>query len=216
MPAPEARQLAVVLRESRQKTAQTCFSSESSLSLYSRSRLYVAAHADMRLPHFLLFFLATLAPVVLASSGDIAPPFIDCLSTCNKQLCRPNSPLPLTFTLKLTRWTCVDDCKYRCMHMITDVAVKHHAPIQQYYGKWPFWRFAGMQEPASVLFSIFNFLAHLQGWKKIRQRVPDGHPMKTYYLAFALASMNAWVWSSVFHTRGPPLLLSVSPGRRAR
>ena len=102
------------------------------------------------------------------------------------------------------------------MHVITDRAIQHHTPIQQYYGKWPFWRLAGMQEPASVLFSVLNFVAHAMGARKIKAKVPAGHPMKKYYLMFAFVSMNAWVWSSVFHTRGPPLLLSVSPRRRAR
>ena len=89
--------------------------------------------------------------------------------------------------------------------MITNVAIEHNAPVEQYYGKWPFWRFAGMQEPASVLFSILNLVAHYRGMRKIQVRVPDTHPMKKYYLGFALASMNAWIWSSVFHTRGPLL-----------
>jgi len=33
----------------------------------------------------------------------------------------------------------------------------------------------------------------------------DSHPMKHYYLVWALVSINAWVWSSVFHTRDLPL-----------
>lgn len=88
------------------------------------------------------------------------------------------------------------------MHLITHQAIQHGWGIQQYYGKWPFWRFAGMQEPASVLFSILNLLAHWGGVRKIQARVLDTHPMKKYYTMFAFASMNAWVWSSVFHTRG--------------
>ncbi len=33
-------------------------------------------------------------------------------------------------------------------------------------------------------------------------RVPQNHPMRFYYLVWSLASINAWTWSSVFHTRG--------------
>ncbi len=94
------------------------------------------------------------------------------------------------------------------MHHITTRAIQHAWPVEQYYGKWPFWRFAGMQEPASVLFSIFNFAAHAYGARKIQERVSRDHPMKSYYLMFAFVSMNAWVWSSVFHTRGRITLLS--------
>jgi hypothetical protein len=34
-------------------------------------------------------------------------------------------------------------------------------PVQKYFGKWPFRRLLGMQEPAAVLFSLANLAAHL-------------------------------------------------------
>lgn len=61
-----------------------------------------------------------------------------------------------------------------------------------------------MQEPASVLFSLLNLWYHVKGASRIRRYVPDGHPMKRYYLTWAAVSVNAWVWSSVFHTRDLP------------
>jgi len=61
-----------------------------------------------------------------------------------------------------------------------------------------------MQEPASVAFSLLNLMAHVRGARHIRQRVPDNHPMKAYYIRFALFSINAWIWSAVFHTRDLP------------
>lgn len=149
-----------------------------------------------------LFLGLTLVPVALSSSGDRADDFRSCVAACQTRTCESSSPPPLSLALRLTRWTCVDDCKYQCMHLITHQAIQHGWGIQQYYGKWPFWRFAGMQEPASVLFSILNLLAHWGGVRKIQARVLDTHPMKKYYTMFAFASMNAWVWSSVFHTRG--------------
>ncbi|TBU26088.1 Per1-domain-containing protein [Dichomitus squalens] len=146
----------------------------------------------------------SLVPAVVSSSGDRADEFQSCVSLCQSRTCEPSSLASLSLALRLTRWTCVDDCKYQCMHLITNRAIQHGWPVQQYYGKWPFWRFAGMQEPASVLFSIFNLVAHFGGLRKIQTRVPDSHPMKKYYITFAFASMNAWVWSSVFHTRDLP------------
>ena len=74
--------------------------------------------------------------------------------------------------------------------------------IQQYHGKWPFWRLAGMQEPASVAFSLLNLWAHAQGASKIRKKVPESHPMRSYYIVWSIISINAWIWSSIFHTRG--------------
>jgi len=88
------------------------------------------------------------------------------------------------------------------MHMLTDFALESGVRIEQYYGKWPFWRFAGMQEPASVVFSIANLLMHVLGLDWLRRGVHPAHPMKPFYLTWAYLSINAWVWSAVFHTRG--------------
>ncbi|KAG8702877.1 hypothetical protein FRC08_003192 [Ceratobasidium sp. 394] len=104
------------------------------------------------------------------------------------------------------------------MHTLTDLvveeqssALQHGRPphpaarIQQFYGKWPFWRFAGMQEPASVLFSLMNLAAHAAGMRRILRSVPKGFHMRPFYLAWSVLAMNAWVWSSVFHTRDTPI-----------
>jgi post-GPI attachment to proteins factor 3 len=137
----------------------------------------------------------------LASSGDRSAEFRYCLSHCNLkncQLVRPVLSLPLIFT----GWTCLDDCKYICMHQTTDGEIYRGSHMQQYYGKWPFWRFAGMQEPASVAFSLLNLLAHVRGAQRILRQVPSRHPMRSYYLTWSAISCAAWVFSSVFHTRG--------------
>ncbi|KAL7282935.1 hypothetical protein ACG7TL_002353 [Trametes sanguinea] len=153
----------------------------------------------------LLALSLALIATTQASSGDRAEDFRGCVSICESRTCEGSlSKLSLPLALRLTGWTCTDDCKYECMHLITDRAIEHGTRVQQYYGKWPFWRFMGMQEPASVLFSVFNFVAHAAGARKLQAKVPDGHPMKRYYTLFAFVSMNAWVWSSVFHTRDLP------------
>ena len=146
--------------------------------------------------------LAGLIAHVHASSGDRADMFQTCALLCTKRVCGEDAPHDSSLISRLTHWTCADECKYNCMHSLTDQALEQGTRIHQYYGKWPFWRFMGMQEPAAVLFSIFNLLYHAKGYSEIKDRVPDAHPMKPYYLGFALISVNAWVWSSVFHTRG--------------
>jgi len=90
------------------------------------------------------------------------------------------------------------------MHQLTQLDQTAGTRIHQYYGKWPFWRLGGIQEPASVLFSLLNMYSHVQGARKIMRRVPQSHPMRFYYLVWSLASINAWAWSSVFHTRDLP------------
>lgn len=146
--------------------------------------------------------LATLPFLVfvVASSGDRSSNFQNCVSACYGDYCHPQTTLSLG--LRLTRWTCTDDCKYQCMHMLTDIAIRESSKIHQYYGKWPFWRLFGMQEPASVAFSLWNMYYHIQGWRQLRSKIPSDHPMRSYYLTCAIVSVNAWLWSAVFHTRG--------------
>lgn len=141
-----------------------------------------------------------LAACVAASSGDRSVEFQNCVIQCSVDTCVSSSMLPLA--LQMTRWTCTDDCKYNCMHEMTDRAIELGNPVEQYFGKWPFWRLLGMQEPASVAFSLLNFWVHVAGIRRIRRRILDDHPMKSYYIWGAIVGMNAWTWSSVFHTRG--------------
>jgi len=96
----------------------------------------------------------------------------------------------------------MDDCKYVCMHTLTDMAAESGVRAQQYYGKWPFWRFAGMQEPAAVAFSFANLLIHVLGADWLRRGMHPTHPMRPFYITWAYVSVNAWIWSAVFHTRG--------------
>lgn len=158
--------------------------------------------ASIRMKGFLFSacILVLLASTAYGSAGDRSTEFQNCVSTCYGDHCHPWATLPLV--LRLTRWTCTDDCKYQCMHMLTDKAVDLGQDIQQYYGKWPFWRFLGMQEPASVAFSLWNMWFHLQGARQVAQKIPKNHPFRGYYLTWAYLSVNAWMWSSVFHTRG--------------
>jgi len=111
----------------------------------------------------------------------------------------------MPLALRLTRWTCADNCKYTCMHALTDLAEESGVRMEQYYGKWPFWRYAGMQEPASVAFSVANLLMHVLGADWLRRGVHPAHPMRPFYRTWAYVSINAWVWSAVFHTRDTPL-----------
>jgi len=151
----------------------------------------------------LTVLLLAVAATVHASSGDRDEAFQSCVSNRISEYCRTQSPLPLM--LRLTGWTCEDDCKYWCTHIMTDRAENEGRKPEQFYGKWAFWRFLGMQEPASVLFSLMNLWAHIRGSKKLRRRIRRDHPMRRYYLVFTAVSTNSWIWSAVFHTRGMSL-----------
>ncbi|KAI5118327.1 hypothetical protein M0805_006609 [Coniferiporia weirii] len=143
----------------------------------------------------------------IASAGDRSPLFTRCLFLCNSHQCttrEDHTPATLPLSLRLTQWTCADDCAYSCMHQLTDRAVVEGRPVLQYNGKWPFWRMFGMQEPASVLFSLLNLWVHVRGFRTVKRTVSDGHPTKRLLLVWAVVSMNAWICSAVFHTRDKP------------
>ncbi|KAF8968238.1 Per1-like protein [Flammula alnicola] len=159
----------------------------------------------MKIPLSKILIIGSLSHSVFASSGDRSADFTQCVDICKAEQCGTESQYFAPLSLRLTRWSCTDDCKYQCMHQITDRDLKNGKPVQQYYGKWPFWRFAGMQEPASVAFSLLNIWAHARGASKVRKRVSETHPMRSYYLAWSMVSVNAWIWSSVFHTRDLPI-----------
>lgn len=74
-------------------------------------------------------------------------------------------------------------------------------PVVQYHGKWPFYRFMGMQEPFSVFFSLLNFLAHQHGLRRIRTSIPEDYPLRRYYIAFGYFGLASWIFSMIFHTR---------------
>lgn len=68
--------------------------------------------------------------------------------------------------LQLWHWDCASDCSYLCMWRVeasraaTAAGTGRQPPVWKYFGKWPFVRWAGMQEPASVLFSLANLAVH--------------------------------------------------------
>eukprot|EP00976_Prorocentrum_cordatum_P076036 1182133-Prorocentrum_minimum.AAC.2 len=71
--------------------------------------------------------------------------------------------------LRVTGWSCEDDCKYHCMHLQEEHRGIQGLPPAKYYGKWPFVRAFGHQEFCSSLFSLFNLAAHLYGYMKLRK-----------------------------------------------
>ncbi|PWY97787.1 Per1-domain-containing protein [Testicularia cyperi] len=199
----------------------------------------------------LCVLLALLPASVSASAGDRSPEYQMCVSSCAADACRDRVDDGTVFAhrlpwiLRVMRWSCEDDCRYHCTHMVTNDAVdrvkriRHEAvaevesladtspisesakrariegiveqrlaqlrPVQkqmvQYHGKWVFIRFLGAQEPLSVLFSLLNLRVHAKAFWMLRTRLPDAYPLKLVYIVHTLISINAWLWSAVFHAR---------------
>ncbi|NXG75843.1 PGAP3 factor, partial [Baryphthengus martii] len=139
------------------------------------------------------------------SQGDREPLYRECLSRCERQNCsgaalrhfRARQPL----YMGLTGWSCRDDCQYQCMWLTVRLYLQSGHRVPQFHGKWPFSRFLFFQEPASAFASFLNGLASLVMLLRYRAAVPPACPMYPTCVAFAWVSLNAWFWSTVFHTR---------------
>ena len=54
--------------------------------------------------------------------------------------------------------------------------------------QWPFIRVLGLQEPASVIFSVLNLMPHVIMMVKFRRSVPSKAPMYYIWHAYAVVS----------------------------
>lgn len=161
--------------------------------------------------------LVASAAMIQGSIGDRSLANHQCMSACRTS-CINGTHSKLSLPLRITLWTCEDDCSYQCMHNLTDIAVAQDIPfaeklsplqglppdrVVQYHGKWPFYRFLGIQEPLSVLFSAGNLYMHAKyGSSMVRQLPRDlPRPLSSAIKVLPAAGINLWVWSIVFHTR---------------
>ncbi|KAI1083204.1 Per1-like protein [Whalleya microplaca] len=150
----------------------------------------------------LTLLLCLFLTIAEASIGDRLPEFRECIQVCVRENCDPNNdPTPIPFHHRLLLWTCPQECDHTCQHIVTSKRVAAGHPIVQFYGKWPFTRFLGMQEPFSVLFSLGNLAAHYNGLGKMRAQIPASYPLRPYYELFALFGIWTWVFSALFHMR---------------
>lgn len=177
----------------------------------------------------LLLRIVLISSVLLnkasASSGDESFAFVSCMHSCTDcsklsntaDVCSPfcteeNNATIYKLSLHRTvfRWTCVSDCQYRCMWAVESQSKDNESHrVQKYFGKWPFTRVLGMQEPASVLFSIMNLgmnaycLARVVRWstKPQKQKLSSQSRRGVLWATHFFLSCNAWIWSAVFHSR---------------
>lgn len=158
-------------------------------------------------------FLVTICLVAfiqsaLASTGDESAQYRTCVRFCKgSETASDKVPEVTPCTWQTYLWDCEADCRYRCMWSIEQRKRKtpgRAGKIEKYHGKWPFVRLGPIQEPASVLLSILNLLANGFCLKRLvgtgKGRTAHRFKYVLWIIHFLLA-MNAWVWSSVFHTR---------------
>uniref|UniRef100_A0A8C9KGI9 Post-GPI attachment to proteins factor 3 n=1 Tax=Panthera tigris altaica TaxID=74533 RepID=A0A8C9KGI9_PANTA len=149
-----------------------------------------------------LMLLAGGAALASGSQGDREPVYRDCVHRCEERNCsggalrhfRSRQPIYMS----LAGWTCQDDCKYECMWVTVGLYLKEGHRVPQFHGKWPFSRFLFFQEPASAMAS---FLCTLRETVCSFTFLPPKEPL----IHVLSVSLNAWFWSTVFHTKDTDL-----------
>lgn len=115
------------------------------------------------------------------------------------------STAPLSLHLKLLGWDCILNCDYECQRIIKKERSNNNEEIYQFHGKWPFLRVFGIQELASVIFSIGNLIVHVIGFKKAWKAKNNADSMVkkeyTVLISSSTIAILAWVCSTVFHIR---------------
>lgn len=171
----------------------------------------------------LVAILQLLAQAAFGSEGDVNTQFTSCLNSCKKadvcplqsddelvcsSICNRSEWPRVALSLWLSQWDCAADCSYQCMHWL-EGRRRQNSPLSQpikYYGKWPFTRVLGMQEIASVGFSLLNFAAHAHNLQRLKLRTKPGpygvaYPFTWIWYTYGLVSATAWLASAVFHWR---------------
>lgn len=182
------------------------------------------------------FFVVQLFGFTVGSPGDNLDEFDDCLFQCRQIACYNNpyhilqeeykdiwatqdleyhryEPLwhfdsSLPWYLKLLLWNCPSNCDYTCQRIITKERKENHDEVYQFHGKWPFLRVFGIQEFASMVFSLCNFIPHYLGYKKIKKTANE-NPQSKQILSraffnlklMAVITQMAWIFSAIFHVR---------------
>ncbi|KAG5896514.1 hypothetical protein JTB14_020487 [Gonioctena quinquepunctata] len=153
----------------------------------------------------ILLLFSFLIDYSYCSAGDQSPYYQRCLERCHILNCTEDTlgfkNDQRSIILHLTQWTCDDDCKYDCMWKTVEAFHDRKWRTPQFHGKWPFVRILGMQEPASVLFSLLNGCIHIKMLHKFRVEVRPDSPLTWLWHAFSVVSVHAWFWSAVFHFR---------------
>jgi hypothetical protein len=158
----------------------------------------------------ILLLLAAYIAFIECSMGDVDPNFRKCRNYCyyvenckTQRVDETNWNITLS---QLVRWSCEEQCSYSCMTEITKVRISNNRPVLKYFGHWPFERYWGLEEPASVVFSILNFIPHLAYLVEIffksseTNTNSDRHYMFTWLQFYALSACNAWFASTLFHS----------------
>jgi len=161
---------------------------------------------------FILFIVLFYGNVTLASIGDNTQFFQNCKRNCENNNCTNDFLIKesaieyfnQSIFDKLLGWSCHDECQYDCMWRTVEAFKARKWDTPQFYGKWPFIKFMGLQEPASAIFSVMNLVCHYKLLKNFQSEVSNDYPCYKLWHIFSFVCINGWFWSTIFHARDFP------------
>ena len=157
-----------------------------------------------------LWCVLVLAAAGEASLGDRLVPYRECVGNCSADSCGNATSLAEWRRSQATSqwllgWSCEEECGHTCMwRTLAFLRGINFTVIPQFYGKWPFRRLWGIQEPASVLFSLTNLAAFLVFLARLRSQLPSDAPLLRLWTRYAHLGIFTWLSSSLYHTRDTP------------
>jgi hypothetical protein len=155
----------------------------------------------------MLALLAQLPCEIWGSLGDRDPKYRKCVDS-SKKVCRghtSNESLFSFYPISIVNWSCIETAQYACMRTINAERLQNKEPALKYYGHWCFERYFGLEEPASVLFSLLNLVPHLLYLQKqYLQKVNGQNTHAKWLTCLALVASNAWLASAYFHSKKTP------------
>ena len=153
---------------------------------------------------------------VNTSNGDRHPVYQGCMRLCYWD-CQDNPNYrhyePPLGQLALIYLSCTELCNYGCIDNFSREWASQHTDILKFYGHWPFDRYFGLEEPASVLFSFLNILPHLRyllrstlTFNAQKSSAPQRrfYFMEMWLILYSLVAINAWFASTVYHSKKTP------------
>jgi hypothetical protein len=175
----------------------------------------VMGRVDLGVLMVLIICLSLLLSVVHGSIGDRDPLFHQCLDGCacpqtptTTDHTASNQPItsPINAYWFYPEWDCQDECVYTCVREVSAVRVRQGHPVFKYYGHWPFVRYGGFDQAASVAFSLLNCVPNTFFLVRHVARMLSGGGQKLSLLEVFLtiqsaSAILAWVISAIFHSR---------------
>lgn len=160
--------------------------------------------------------LATKVRFTTSSWGDVDPNYQGCMQSCAISNCqdstvyayprstlRKHSPY-IVPGYQIIPLSCEELCSYGCIEEISSRRLSVGAGVVKYYGHWPFTRYFGLEEPASVVFSIFNAIPHM--FYFVRSISAPSHTSAPCYItpwlrAYSITACICWLSSAIYHSK---------------